>query len=600
MGDLEKGFSTVPDEIVVHIFAHMSLRDFAALACVCKRFHMIANDDMVWRDSLEKFLGFSVSKHVRKVCGKDSKWKNEYIARLHLSQLWGSGCGMANTFNATSGKIDRVWAISRKVSNDDLRSDLAVVCSLPEGNVTVCNIGDNPVREQLRLFDRRISGEGTCVKFAASRECPKAYGKLVIGTSLGYVFYMNILSSEKKKPTPINQRHRNSVSCIDVRNGFIASGDHGGSIHLSRMEDGEVKQRQVCGNAIESLILGDEVVVVLTGTTIEGYGLDLENRLFSFEIDANPLFDVYEKEGILLTSTLQGEILLYDFKKCILLSKMRPFRGRTRATCFNWDKEYGYLCLGSSEKYVNFSLLDVDRARSEGGESKSACKNIAVLKAHKGYVRCIAMDSFKVISCGNDGFIKLFDKLTGTRLGTINVLFTGCMFAIAESCLVVTHDQKMSYCIPKKIWSKKSKKLNSEKKAGKVAKRIQDATSQKDELKESLMILKEEVKEQKEHAKEQYRWVRRANKHNIEGLSEEEQIQYAEAMSQEDALGATVNEDLQISGMTEEEMILMATNESLQQGGNDSAGASAGEPYPQTAEEEDMLLMRALELSRQV
>ncbi len=49
-GALSKSpFNNIPNEIVLHVFQFLSVRDLCNVSLVCRAFKMIADDDEIWK-----------------------------------------------------------------------------------------------------------------------------------------------------------------------------------------------------------------------------------------------------------------------------------------------------------------------------------------------------------------------------------------------------------------------------------------------------------------------------------------------------------------------------------------------------------------------
>ncbi|KAK6195168.1 hypothetical protein SNE40_000647 [Patella caerulea] len=77
MEDRENGRSIkeFPDNILLNIFSHLSIKDLTHVAVVCKTWHRVSLDDFLWRDIFQR--DWKIKKSITIAPGK-LYWKNEY------------------------------------------------------------------------------------------------------------------------------------------------------------------------------------------------------------------------------------------------------------------------------------------------------------------------------------------------------------------------------------------------------------------------------------------------------------------------------------------------------------------------------------------
>ncbi|KAI8647446.1 WD40-repeat-containing domain protein [Parasitella parasitica] len=88
-------------ELITHIFSRLDPSSLATVATVCTYWRHIVMDDSCWKSAFVSYFGGLPFKRL----SVDS-WKTEYILRTHLLRKWTKGRGNVMTFNPKIGSLE--------------------------------------------------------------------------------------------------------------------------------------------------------------------------------------------------------------------------------------------------------------------------------------------------------------------------------------------------------------------------------------------------------------------------------------------------------------------------------------------------------------
>ncbi|KAI8340574.1 WD40-repeat-containing domain protein [Chlamydoabsidia padenii] len=577
-------------ELIAHIFARLDPISLTIVAKTCRHWRHIVMDDVCWKNAFVAYFGRLPYKRLQ-----TSSWKSEYILRTHLIRKWEKGRGTLLTFNPKIGSIDDIQvdfeedlmmaaskeqgiAVQCHPSTGKLNRDLIystdegmpiqvgaftmdnnrILWGFLPGYVTMTTRAKTLVRRQLRLFSDFHQG-------AVRALCLPSFVPDIVLTAGddGLVKIWNVtlgisligLHGSTSSPTCLEATSDHHV-IAGYANGTIVLWDIQ-ILKLAQQRRQQLDHQQEMGTndednttwqrrLIHPPLIDKETSVrsihyeTITQTLLVTY--DGVNKLYQYDIHSGRLLAVFGNDrfghtlgpisaitwDIEPSFSFTDETVVADHSGTMNRRRThhksrnsQPGSSTTRQLVATGDT-FGTICLWPLDKYCNTDELVVIHPLRQ-------------FHGHESPISAIHLDAFKLVSGTDDGWIRIWDPLTGELLhvlgnkiprhAPINRLDVSLMRVKNIVCdeyrgvATIGHQVKSWDFSGRKRFGQKSKALSP-------SIRNELHYEIKEQVQSSAITLAEERRAKVLAAKEMDKWT-------LGGLSDEEMVAYAMMISQE-------------------------------------------------------------------
>ncbi|KAI8077295.1 quinon protein alcohol dehydrogenase-like superfamily [Gilbertella persicaria] len=122
-------------EVMLHIFARLDPISLATVAKVCHFWRQMVMDDSCWRDAFVSYFGRLPFKRL-----STESWKTEYVLRTHLIRKWTKSRGTVMSFQPKIGSIESMHV--------DFENASMLVSSAEQGIAVKCNVATGKVHQR--------------------------------------------------------------------------------------------------------------------------------------------------------------------------------------------------------------------------------------------------------------------------------------------------------------------------------------------------------------------------------------------------------------------------------------------------------------------
>ncbi|KAI3634674.1 hypothetical protein MIR68_007055 [Amoeboaphelidium protococcarum] len=603
--------STLPNELFVHILAHLDPADLRGCAFVTKGWRSIITDESCWKNAFLHRWGSAPFRRLART------WRGELVLRTNLHRIWSRGICSGNVqVDGRIGQIDKL-----NVQFDSKSGNILLAC-LQSGLVSMCDATTGRVMKDVIHINNGGGDhqEPLPVQLTSLRmNSNRIIAGGVDGTVTIVTHFKDGGSLARRRE--IKNLHTAAITGIETVNGqdggdkVLITGSLDGFIKFVNFRTGQMIGKLDAGSAVKTFAYDQktQTVIALTADQRLVYWnkmAAMDDNAFSGQNYTPSVFDIsqcasdvgsitlfkffYDVHSglVFLPVGMQFLVLSIQSNKCVgklVTTLANPMAASF--TCITWDSEK--FLMEQRGELKQRQLCVVAAGDSSGGvhlwdcgalvERKSTdfmlpC-SYSIRQAHYYAVQVIDIDAFKLTSGGSDGYLKVFDVVSGRLLRSfstrhnakfpegrrqssstsdISMAAAGSSSLSANSqvqCLSTSlHHMAVGVGRQLKVWNldpdnllSKFKHLSAKKKknrngiGGYQNRRTsahQQAHSQraklmvemKRDVKESNMVLANERKQREQQRKS-------IQNYNIQGMTEDEMIKYAQLMSLENASG---------------------------------------------------------------
>ncbi|KAK9694835.1 hypothetical protein K7432_013257 [Basidiobolus ranarum] len=539
-----------PQELLMYVFSFLDPNGLTNCSKVCKYWRTVLNDDLAWKSAFLRSFGCLPYERL----SQDS-WKLEYIKRMKLIRTFEFGRSKNIQFDARLGVIDRLYI--------DSEAGFGLAGSLDKGMVVRCDHVRGKI-DKGRIFsnDNLATIRISSLKLDSNR--------IIWGFMSGHVAVTTLTKgATSRRLKTMRTFHNGPVTCLQrdpLTPNIVLSGSEDRQVMMWDCDAGECIQVFTgADDALVDLVFHPKHLIIATtaggniliwsiqemGETATSSAPIYPTHQFSFGAPVSKL----HYDAITFTFLVTGaskEFKKYSAKdgQCLSIYKEGHIGN---ITCVTWadgesgkgrgmiatGDEYGAVCLWPGESLPEDRDVEV--------------KPIRILADHVESVTNLHIDSFKVVTSGLDGYVKIWEPLSGRLVRNLSCRYsraairsaqqyeTGrrpvrCFYASKYDIIISFEGQIKSWNYSPDHKSSSHSRKHKKKKPGFFqSPRFQMKMEMKAQIEESKDIIKSE------RAKVRHQAAIRKEFTPIPGLSEEELMNYAMMLSLENEPNSNIN-----------------------------------------------------------
>jgi hypothetical protein len=510
------------EEVWGQIFSYLRPEELQRVSLVCRTWHAYLQNDWIWRQAFHvHFHG----KPVRRV--DETNWKQEYRKRMMALRVFKKGKYRSREVLSRIGEITMIadQTFQRKLTIGSEETGMITTFDPFNGKM-----GSNNPHLSENQIDERI----VCLTVK-----PNLY---VCGHDQGHVTKTQIMADNCYTTKRFPNRHRKSISKIDTNGVWLVSGDKDGLLMVSGPKEDFCYTLQAHHSTITALYISENGL--MASGCINGkvcvWKLEEEHGQLIREWEGPPYpivriqLDSHRLSAMI--SSRDGSLKLWNLARNMCETNFDS--SSTLIYCFSWDPDHDFLVLGFGDGAVQLW-------KGEDGTDYRVLKTL--YDGHHGIVTNVYHDAWKIVSLYEDGWIHIWDVVNGERLTSLNF-----REKLPTKKILTSVDENLGLTIPRQPpffvsnfriilavgsylchWdftpetSRRDPPRKPKSKPG----------MSKNSSKTCLLDMKEEVQAGRLMIEQDRQmaqtWDRLCMKNNVNGLTEDELVQYATMLSLE-------------------------------------------------------------------
>jgi WD40 repeat protein len=542
------------EELCVQIFSYLEPEDLYSISHVCQQWHIYIQNDWIWKSAFHRHFQGEPMKRLDK-----KSWRQEYCKRMIRQRAFKRGNYRNHVFNPKIGDV------AVMVSDE---GDKFIIGSEETGMIAVCNPSNGNINsERLHCSATHVAERVLCLTIK-----PKVY---VCGHDPGHMTTIEQQSEDVHIVKRFLGRHRDMISSMDTNGSLLVSGDCNGMMTVSGLkEDTWWYTLRAHSSAIVLLHISDDNDSMVISGCINGdmcvWKLNEEQgcllRTWRGHRDAITQIQMNSAQSRALTSSRDGTLKVWSLEDDVCRSTLE---GHLAAVdCFSWEPEHGWIVSGSQD-----GTIKVWKSHDDGrGDMYEVVRTLRG-RDGDGIVN-VQHDACNIAASSVDGYVTIWDIVSGECLKSLKCgsqdILSSSRTTIQPNRMMTTENlgdhQRRWPCIlsdfrlivaigPRiQYWDFTPIKTTAII-SHKLKPKFKDSVHRKKHHHRHIMVdMREELQETQwawendRHTEET--WRRLSRKNNIDGLTEEELVQYATMLSLEEeksswgSVDASIGEDV--------------------------------------------------------